>query len=459
MPIGISNTEALLENYTRPTNGDALRHDLKAVPVRIGDLKPPPGNQTRRHPKRQIDTLATSLGQYGQVLPILVDAKLRVIAGWAVVAAAAQIGLDHVLAVTITDLSEAQLRMLRLMLNRVTEEASWDVEALRLELSELLTIDPQIDLQLTGFSMGELDVAASDSEDWEDDLPAPDAEPPITKPGDLWALGDEHRILCADARNDESYRRLLDDELADMAFADAPYNQRIDGHVSGKGRITHAEFAMASGEMSTTEFEAFLATSFALLASFTRDGAIHFLCMDWRGIGPLLAAATPIYTEMKNVCVWAKTNAGMGSLYRSAHELVFVFKKGRAPHVNNVQLGRNGRNRSNVWSYPSQNTWTNSAKGKLSLHPTVKPVALVADAIRDCTNEHDIVLDPFGGAGTTLIAAERTRRRARLIEIDPSYVDVTIRRWQHLTGKAAVHAETGVPFGQTSPAKLERASG
>ncbi|MCK1718709.1 DNA methyltransferase [Bradyrhizobium sp. 141] len=447
-----------MENYTLPTNGDALRHDLKAVPVRIGDLKPPLGNQTRRHPKRQIDTLAISLGQYGQVLPILVDAMLRVIAGWAVVAAAAQIGLDHVLAVTITDLSEAQLRMLRLMLNRVTEEASWDVEALRLELSELLTIDPQIDLQLTGFSMGELDAAASDSDDWEDDLPATAAEPPITKPGDIWTLG-EHHVLCADARDEESYRRLMDGELADMAFADAPYNQRVDGHVSGKGRITHAEFAMASGEMSTAEFEAFLATSFAHLASFTRDGAIHFLCMDWRGIGPLLAAASPIYTEMKNLCVWAKTNAGMGSLYRSGHELVFVFKKGRAPHVNNVQLGRNGRNRSNVWSYPCQNTWSNSSKGKLSLHPTVKPVALVADAIRDCTNEHDIVLDPFGGAGTTLIAAERTRRRARLIEIDPAYVDVTIRRWQHLTGKVAVHAATGAPFGQTGATKLEHADG
>ncbi|MFC7698635.1 DNA modification methylase [Bradyrhizobium sp. GCM10028915] len=432
-----------MENYNRPTNGDALRHDLKAVPVRISDLKPL-GNQTRRHPKTQIDKLASSLGEYGQVLPILVDAMLRVIAGWAVVAAAAQIGLDHVLAVTITDLSEAQLRMLRLMLNRVTEEASWDVQALRLELTELLTLDPEIDLQLTGFSTGELDVAISDSEDLEDDLPPPEAGPSVTQPGDIWIL-EKHRVICADALQAESYLRLMEGEPARMIFADPPYNVPIDGHASGSGKIKHPDFAMASGEMSTAEFESFLATFCARVCEHAVDGSLHFICMDWRGMGQLLNATRPIYGEQINLCVWNKPRPGMGSFYRSKHELIPIFKKGRAPHLNNVQLGRNGRNRCNVWDY--QNSWAQSPKSKLSLHPTVKPVALIADAIRDCTNEHDIVLDPFGGAGTTLIAGERTRRRARLIEIEPRFVDVTIRRWQHVTGKVAVLAETGEPFG------------
>ncbi|MEY9594033.1 DNA modification methylase [Bradyrhizobium yuanmingense] len=445
-----------MENYIPPTNGDALRHDLKAAPVRISDLKPPLGNQTRRHPKRQIDTLATSLGQYGQVLPILVDAMLRVVAGWAVVAAAAQIGLDYVLAITITDLSETQMRMLRLMLNRVTEEASWDVQAIRLELSELLTIDPNIDLQLTGFSTGELDIAISDSEDLEDEVPPPEAVTSVTRPGDLWEVG-EHRLVCADARRPESYARLMDGAQARMVFADSPYNVPIHGHASGLGRTKHREFAMAAGEMSKAEFEVFLTEICSRACEHAMDGSVHYFCMDWRGMGPLLNATGPIYDEQLNLCVWNKPRPGMGSFYRSKHELVAVFRQGRAPHLNNIQLGRHGRNRSNVWDY--QNSWARSPKSKLSLHPTVKPVALVADAIRDCTNEHDIVLDPFGGAGTTLIAAERTRRRARLIEIDPAYVDVTIRRWQHLTGKVAVRGETGAPFGQTGATKLERADG
>lgn len=444
-----------MENYTPPTNGDALRHDLKVVTVRISDLKPF-GGQTRRHPSHQIGKLAASLAEYGQVSPILVDTMLRVIAGWAVVAAAAQIGLDHVLAVTITDLSEAQLRMLRLMLNRVTEDADWDIEALRLELSEILTIDPQIDLQLTGFSTGELYVAMSVSEDLEDEVPPPEAGASVTQPGDLWILGGHH-LVCADARQAESYGRLMQGAQARMIFADPPYNVPIAGHASGLGKTKHANFAMAAGEMSDIEFGVFLTEFCTRACEHAIDGSLHFIFMDWRGMGQLLNATGPIYDEQLNLCVWNKPRPGMGSFYRSKHELVFIFKKGRAPHLNNVQLGRNGRNRCNVWDY--QNSWAQSPKSKLALHPTVKPVALIADAIRDCTNEHDIVLDPFGGAGTTLIAAERTRRRARLIEIDPSYVDVTIRRWQHLTGKAAVHADTGVPFGQTSPAKLERANG
>ncbi|WP_247385490.1 MULTISPECIES: DNA methyltransferase [unclassified Bradyrhizobium] len=432
------------------TNGYPLRHNLTPVLVPIDELKPL-GRETRRHPKSQIEKLAVSLRDFGFVLPIVVDALRRVVAGWALVLAAQLLGLDHVPAVTIVDLSQVQLRMLKLTLNRLAEDASWDVQALHLELTDLLTLDPQVDLQLTGFSTGELDLAVSGSEDLEDDLPPPEAGSAITQPGDLWIVG-EHRLICADARQAESYGRLMEGAQARMIFADPPYNVPIDGHASGLGRTKHREFAMASGELSDAEFGAFLTEFCTRACEHAIDGSLHFICMDWRGMGQLLNAAGPIYDEQLNLCVWNKPRPGMGSFYRSKHELVFI-----APHLNNVQLGRNGRNRCNVWEY--QNSWARSPKSKLSLHPTVKPVGLIADAIRDCTNEHDIVLDPFGGAGTTLIAAERTRRRARLIEIDPTYVDVTIRRWQHLTGKAAVHAESGEPFGQRSTASLERARG
>ncbi|MCP3459181.1 DNA methyltransferase [Bradyrhizobium sp. CCGUVB23] len=434
-----------------------LRHDLTPMLVPIAELKQL-GRETRRHPKSQIKKLAASLQEFGFVLPVIADRDRRVVAGAALVRAADELDLREVPVIHIHDLTDAQVRSLRLALNRLTEDAGWDEQALRLELLELSELDPEHDLQITGFAMGQIDSLLAAPEVEEDELPPPEAGPPVAQPGDLWTLG-EHRIVCADATNAEGYQHLMPGELAQMVFADPPYNVPIDGHVSGRGRIRHAEFAMASGELSAAEFEAFLAKALAHLAAFTTEGSLHFLCMDWRGMGYLLAAAGPIYPEMINLCVWNKANAGMGSLYRSKHELVFVFKNGQAAHVNNVQLGKHGRNRSNVWDYPSQNTWANSAKSKLRVHPTPKPVALVADAIRDCSNEHDLILDPFGGAGTTLIAAERTRRRARLIEIEPRYVDVTIRRWQHMTGKVAVHDVTGETFEQRNCATWESTHG
>jgi hypothetical protein len=204
---------------------------------------------------------------------------------------------------------------------------------------------------------------------------------------------------------------------------------------------------MAKGELSSSEFRDFLETTLGHAANCSLDGAIHFVCMDWRHTSELLAAAGAVYAKTLNLCVWNKTNAGMGSLYRSQHELVFVFKHGKGRHINNVNLGRHGRNRTNVWTYVSQNALSGTPKGKLALHPTIKPVAMIADAIRDCSKPGDIILDPFGGAGTTMIAAEKTGRRARLLEFNPIYVDVAIQRWQRLTGQTAYHAETGRPYG------------
>lgn len=235
-----------------------------------------------------------------------------------------------------------------------------------------------------------------------------------------------------------------------MVFTDPPYNVRVDGHVGGLGRVKHREFAMASGEMSPSEFLAFLTAAFERMAAVSVDGAILFTCIDWTHLHEMLEAGYAIFDELKNIICWAKTNGGMGSLYRSQHELIPVWKKGKAPHVNNIELGAHGRYRTNVWTYAGANTFRRGRMEDLASHPTVKPCALVMDALKDCSKPGDLVLDPFGGSGTTLIAAEKTRRQARLIELDPAYVDLTIRRWETLTKREAVHAVTGKTFAETA---------
>ena len=428
-------------------NGHAVSRDFAPQRVPLADLKPL-GRETRKHPPQQVRKLAASLDQFGFVLPVLTDPAGRVVAGWALVLAAQRLGLSEVPAVTLTDLGDAELRMLRLALNRLSDDSDWDHEALALEFSEILEIAPQLDLQTSGFEMGEIDLLLGDRGlAQEDELPAIETEnPPVTRPGDLWILG-EHRLYCGDALQAESYDRLLGTDKAQMMFGDPPFNVPIAGHASRTGN--HADFAMASGELSSAEFQAFLKAALGHAANRSIDGAIHYICTDWRHWCDLMAAGDEIYSELLNLCVWNKSNGGMGSFYRSKHELVPVFKVGRAPHINNVALGRYGRNRTNVWDYVSQNSLNGSPKSKLPLHPTVKPVAMIADAMRDCSNRGGLVLDPFGGAGTTLIAAERTGRRAGVIELDPLYVDVSIERWQRLTGKSAIRADTGQPFNRT----------
>jgi hypothetical protein len=430
-------------------NGYVYSRDLTPRLVAVAGCKHL-GRESRKHPPRQVRKLAASIDRFGFVLPILIDAERRVIAGWGLVLAARLLGLIEVPAVSLTDLSEAKLRMLRLALNRITEDAAWDREALSLEFGEILELAPQIDLEIGGFEMGEIDVLLDGrGGDEEDEFPSIDTSAtPVSRAGDRWVLGD-HRLLCGDALDVQSYAKVLGTDKADMMFTDPPFNLPILGHVSGLGAVQHADFAMAAGELSSAEFQSFLRTSLGHAASYSIDGAIHFVCMDWRHQREIIAAGDQVYSELKNLCVWNKSNAGMGALFRSKHELIFVFKVGKRPHVNNVALGRYGRHRSNVWDYASQNALNGSAKSKLSLHPTVKPVAMIADAIRDCSNRGGLILDPFGGAGTTLIAAERTGRRARVIELNPIFVDVSIERWQRLTGGTAVHAESGQPFARS----------
>ena len=269
----------------------------------------------------------------------------------------------------------------------------------------------------------------------------------MSRAGDLWVLG-RHRLHCSDATQAESFERLMGGSLAQMVFVDPPYNVPINGHVGGAGAVKHREFAMAAGEMSEGEFIAFLSATFGHLCRHSCDGAIHFVCMDWRHMFELLSAGRVTYSELKSLCIWNKDNGGMGSLYRSKHELIFVFKHGVARHINNIELGRYGRNRTNVWDYPGMNSLHAERDQALAVHPTVKPLALVADAILDCSNRGGIILDCFGGSGTTLLAAEKTGRRAFVMELDPIYVDATIRRYERVSREKVIHAASGRSFAE-----------
>jgi len=409
----------------------------------------------RTHSKKQIHQIAASIREFGFNVPILVDSQGEVIAGHGRREAAELLGLESVPVIRIEHLTEEQKRAFMIADNKLALNAEWDHDNLAFHLQELARLDLSFDLEITGFETPEIDLVlespAAESAHPEDQVPEIEAVT-VTKSGDLWILGD-HRVQCADAQEHQAFNRLLAGEKARLVFTDPPWNVPISGHAGGLGKIKHREFAMASGEMSSEDFRAFLRTICRNLVDFSVDGAIHYICMDWRHIGEILAATRNVYSELKNLCVWNKSNGGMGSFYRSKHELVFVFKVGRAPHVNNIELGSLGRYRTNVWDYAGVNTFRRGRMDELAMHPTVKPVALVVDAIKDCSRRNEIVLDPFSGSGTTIVAAERSGRRARAIEIDPAYVDVAIRRWQTLTGKAAIHAETGIAFGDVAQSR------
>ena len=423
--------------------------DLKIEVVLVSALKPYARNP-RTHSDKQVGQVADSISHFGWTNPILADADCNVIAGHGRLLAAKRLGLDRVPVIRIEDMTEAQKRAYILADNKLAENAGWHRELLALELQGLLEMELEFEVTLTGFEMGEIDVLIGElsdaGADEADEIPEIDpAVPPVTQPGDLWQLG-ENRLLCADATKRECFEQLMGGELAEMIFTDPPYNVPIDGHVSGLGSVKHGEFAMASGEMTEAEFIAFLEIVLGSMAAHSREGAIAFVCMDWRHLFELLTVGRRVYSELKNLCVWTKTNAGMGSLYRSQHELVGVFKKGSASHINNVELGRHGRYRTNVWAYAGMNGFGPDRHGALSLHPTVKPVALVEDAILDCSRRGEIVLDGFIGSGTTIIAAERAGRRGFGLELEPRFVDVTLRRFRDFTGIEPLHLESGLTF-------------
>ncbi len=341
--------------------------------------------------------------------------------------------LAEVPVIELAGLSEPQKRALRLADNKIALNAGWDMEILKLELADLSLPEIDIDLGLTGFSSGEIDVVLADSPDPDDEVIPEVPTQPRVQMGDIWQLG-EHRIACGDGRDTGFLAQVVGEGAAiDCAFLDPPYNVKINGHVNAPGR--HREFAMASGEMAESEFRTFLSNTLGACAKVSRDGAVHFVCMDWRHMDDVTASVDDVYDKLLNICVWNKSNAGMGSLYRSKHEMVFVYRVGDAPHTNAVELGKHGRNRTNVWDYASVNSMRGSRREDLALHPTVKPVAMVADAICDVTRQGELVLDIFLGSGTSLIAAERVGRAFRGLDIDPAYVDVAMTRWSQITGK------------------------
>jgi DNA modification methylase len=408
--------------------------NIELIPV---DALKPYANNARSHSPAQIKQIARSIERFGFTNPVLADKNFGIIAGHGRVLAAKSLGYAQVPVLRVSHLSDTEKRAYILADNKLALNAGWDKETLAIELQGL--IDAEFDVQLTGFSIGESDIILNDaheaslaaSDEPEDAIPEPGESCPVTRPGDIWQLG-RHRLICGDARNAEACAALLQGEKADMIFTDPPYNVPIDGHVSGLGAVKHREFAFASGEMSTEAFTTFLTVTLGQSATLCRDGAIAFVCMDWRHMGELLSAGHKVFTELKNLCVWNKTNGGMGTFYRSKYELVFVYKIGTAAHINTFGLGDGGRYRTNVWDYAGANTFRRERMEDLADHPTVKPVALVADAIRDVSKRGGIVLDPFGGSGTTLIAAEKTGRKARLIEVDPVYCDVIVRRLRRM---------------------------
>jgi DNA modification methylase len=365
--------------------------------------------------------------------------------------AAKKLGWGTVPVIKLGHLTESQYSAFLIADNALTLNSAWDEQLLGEQLRVLSEMELDFDLEVTGFEIAEIDVLidgveAANEPDPDDRLPAIETSA-VSASGDLWQLG-KHKVLCGDSLVPESYELLMGGAKADLVLTDPPYNVAIDGHASGLGKVRHREFAMASGEMSAGEFTAFLRKAMSLAKQVSKPGSHDYPFMDWRHMSQILEAGAGVYGELMNLCVWAKNNAGMGSFYRSAHELICLFKSGEASHRNNVQLGKFGRYRTNVWNYPSANTFSRPGPDGdlLALHPTPKPVALIADAIKDSTARGALVLDPFLGSGTTVIAAERTGRVCYGLELDPIYVDAIIRRWQRRTKRDAIHAESGEIF-------------
>jgi DNA modification methylase len=413
----------------------------------------------RADPFQEADpAIAQSIQKFGFLNPLLLDHRDMVLAGHGRLEAARLEGMTQVPVLRFNHLSDAQKRAYAIADNRLAEQAGWDRETLAIELGELIDLLPaeELDVSITGFEVAEIDQLLADiapSCSAPEDVVPPLPESPVSQRGDLWLLG-KHRLYCGDARNQRDVDRVMSRARAAAVFCDPPFNLRVRS-IGGRGRTRHPEFAFASGEMSTAEFRTFLATALHAGVQVSAEGAVHFVCIDWRHVADLIAVGHSLYGDILNIVVWVKSNAGQGSFYRSQHEFIGVFRVGDKANRNNVELGRFGRNRSNVWTYAGVNTFGKARLEALAAHPTVKPVALVADALLDCTARGDVVLDQFMGSGTTILAAEKVARIAAGVEYEPRYVDVAIERWQRMTKLEAILAEDGRSFEDIAAARAK----
>lgn len=448
-----------------PSTADASRHIAPTLPASltmvieylpIASLAPM-ARKLKLHKRSDITALATAINQFGFLVPVVVDPSARIVSGNGRVEAARTLGMTEVPCIRVSHLDENTLRTFRIAENKLGQLAGWDTEALGLELLDLSSIDLGFSLEVTGFSAAQIDALILEGDgggENADTLPDRPTEA-VSRLGDLWLLG-EHRLLCADATLPESMDVLLQGETVRAIFTDPPYNVAVAGHITGSG--LHGEFVMASGEMNRGEFTGFLTDVLGRAVDVLVPGGLCYFCMDHGHMEETLAAQDAAGMERLNLIVWDKTAGGMGSFYRSRHELIFLFRKPGAGHLNRVELGKHGRNRANVWTYEGVNGFGAKKAKAREMHPTVKPMALVRDALLDSTERGDVVLDLFSGSGTTLIAAEQSRRRGRATELDPRYVDVGVLRWQDYTGQEATLASTGQTFRELREARRLEAS-
>ena len=430
----------ILRHYVEAATGKLKLNNLSMVDVK--SLKSSE-KKSQKHSKKQLAKIKQAIKKVGYTAPVIIKEDGEIIAGELRLLAAQELKLEKIPAITLDNLTEKEADAIRIMDNRIAQDSVWDFQILNKELTKLFEYD--FKFEDFGFDTIEYDQIFIETDLNEKQVHNSEKEsatwleaniPKVVKEQDLWRLGD-HFILCGDSLNEKSYQALMQDELAQIILCDPPYNCKINGHVCGLGKIKHEEFKMASGEMTNAEFAQFIAKFMQNLIKFSQKGSLHYLFMDWKGINTLLTEGLKQYNELINLAVWNKKVGGMGAFYRSQHELIAILKNGKEKHQNHIQLGKNGRYRTNVWDYSGIRATSGADVELLNLHPTVKPIAMLHDVLLDASSKNDIVLDCFGGSGSTLLAAERCKRRARLIEINPRYVDVTIWRWEKETGKKA----------------------
>lgn len=409
---------------------------------------------TKVHDEKQIIQIADSIECFGFNNPVIVDENGVLLAGHGRLCAARMLDMDKIPVVRLTHLNEFEKKAYRIADNKLSELGKFDTDMLKLEFSDIealaIELGEELSLDVTGFDLKDIDVIMNEDKSEEaksneklENIPYISEDEIITQPGDIWYIG-RHCIICGDALQKDTYKKLLDDEKAQIVFTDSPYNISVS-KIGGKGKVKHSEFKMGVGELSSEQFTDFLKKIMENLCEYSEENSVHYLCMDWRNVFEMMSASKDVYSKMLNLLVWAKTNGGQGSFYRSKHELIFVFQNGTGSHINNIDLGKHGRYRCNVIECAGINSF-GKEQNNLKMHPTVKPHILIADILLDASKRGGIVLDTFLGSESTLIAAEKTGRVCRGIEIEPKYVDTCIRRYRECFGLDAYRASDDRPY-------------